>query len=98
MKINDNSLVIINEIFSVMFGLFPSSISILSTEEVLNNCKREWWKGFMKRGIVDKNGDLDLVFIKRGVNKLYFLKQPFIPSFGEFFELCNDYSTEKSIQ
>jgi hypothetical protein len=79
---------LINELFQLFFGVFPSTFSILKNIEDINNAKYFWAKGLFTIGKIDEKGDIDLEFIQRGVNKIYKLNQTFMPSLGEFINLC----------
>lgn len=84
-----NAVEQINALFSIMFGLFPSTYSVLKDEETINHAKKVWLDSFYLHGlVVDDRIDRD-IFLK-GLIETSKLTQQFMPSFGQFLNLCLD--------
>lgn len=78
----------INELFRQLFNLFPSTYSIIKTQDNLDDAKRSWLKAFIHEGLLTEDETLFFCIIKKAVQKLYSLNQPFMPSCGQFINIC----------
>lgn len=78
-----NELVlIIDNLFRSLAGIFPAAKSTWSTMEELNSAKREWIIAFKDNGIVHTEQ------IKRGLTECRKMDTPFPPSIGTFLANC----------
>lgn len=80
-------LVFMDFLFENIFGLFPSSYSILKDEESINLCKKTWLFAFKSSWLLDENNNYDIELLMRAVSLLSDLNQPFMPSCGQFIYL-----------
>jgi len=78
----------ITDLFSTIVGVFPSTRSILKTKADLDHTKSIWFYGLFEAGIIDHHYELNFELFYRGEDSLYFLKQRFMPSCGQFIHLC----------
>lgn len=73
---------IVNKLFVTFQHIFPAFRHSWPTESEFEGAKREWMKAF-------KQADLtDIELIKIGVDKFRLLANPFVPSPGQFIEMC----------
>lgn len=73
---------IVNKLFVTFQHIFPAFRHSWPTDAEFEGAKREWMKAF-------KQADLtDIELIKRGVDKFRILPNPFVPSPGQFIEMC----------
>lgn len=73
---------IVDEIFIELQGLIPAYAYTWSSVPVVNACKMAWIRAFMYANLTDLN------MINHGLNELSIKKSTFMPSPGEFIELC----------
>lgn len=73
---------IVNKLFVTFQSIFPAFRHAWPQEADFDNAKREWMKAF-KQGKIS-----DVEIIKRGVNRYRLLPSPFVPSPGQFIEMC----------
>lgn len=75
-------------LFTHFYGMFPSTHSILKTEEWVSCSKFSWEMAFMIAGIIKPGGYIDVDLLYRGFSLLGQLNQKFMPSCGQFIDLC----------
>lgn len=81
---NNNNLVaeVINELFGEIISIFPSHKVAWPNQEILDCAKKTWVKAFFEAGIQD------LSIIAVGLKALRATKNPFVPTPGQFLEMC----------
>ena len=75
-------------LFSYFYGLYPSTFSLIKSVEDVRHCKQMWGHAFQNSGIISENGEINLKIIHNGIKKLFTLDQQFMPSCGQFINLC----------
>lgn len=73
---------LVNELFKTIIGFFPAFKQAWPADAEFEQAKREWMKAFKQVGLNDMDD------IKRGVDKFRILANPFVPSPGQFIEMC----------
>lgn len=86
-ELDEMSVKIVNEIFKELRGIVPAHAYTWDCQESFDSCKKAWVRAFMFSKINDLN------IINHGLNKLSTQRTTFMPSPGEFIELCQ-YSHE----
>lgn len=94
LDLSSNVIQIINLLFKEFFNLFPSTYSIIKYQDNLDDAKKSWVKAFIKEGLLTHDEVVFICIIKRAVEKLYSLDQPFMPSCGQFINICFDCKKE----
>lgn len=81
-KVDEKTGKIIDRLFIRLCGIFPAFKQAWPTQTEYNSAKFEWTEAF-------KSAKLDDVEkIKKGIERFAQLKNPFIPSPGQFIALC----------
>ena len=78
---------IVNKLFKTFQSIFPAFKQAWPTDSEFENAKREWMKAFKLANLQD------IEAIKRGVNSYRLAPTPFVPSPGQFIELCKKPNT-----
>ncbi len=73
---------IVNKLFLTFTSIFPAFKQAWPTEIEFENAKREWIKAFNQVGLKD------IEEIKKGVDRFRIETTPFVPSPGQFIEMC----------
>ena len=95
---NKNIKEAVDVIFDHFYGLFPSTYSIFKTEEALECAKFSWEIAFKLSGIANQIGKIDIDLLYRGFSLLGCLNQKFMPSCGQFIDLCIKGLPEKNVE
>lgn len=73
---------LINKLFVTFQSIFPAFKQAWPTEDEFLNAKREWMKAFKQVKLED------IELIKIGVMRFRLLPTPFVPSPGQFIQMC----------
>lgn len=73
---------LVNKLFVSFQAIFPAFKQAWPTESEFDNAKREWMKAFKQANITEVES------IKRGLDKFRLLSSPFVPSPGQFLDMC----------
>lgn len=88
-EFNEKDLrIALNKIFSQFFGLFPSCYSVFHSQEEVDHSKKAWCHAFIEANLMMENGWVDKEKINKGLKCLPYLNQQFMPSAGQFINLC----------
>lgn len=83
---NNNSMEIIikaiNELFLEFQAIFPAFKQAWPTQEIFDHAKKAWVKSFKEAGLQD------LSVLQHGLKALRASKSPFVPTPGQFIEMC----------
>ncbi len=74
---------IIDRLFLRLCGIFPAFRQAWPSQEEYNSAKYEWTTAFVSAKLSDVNK------IKFGLDKFKGLKNPFVPTPGQFIAMCN---------
>lgn len=80
--IDDNTKKVVNELFSVIRAINPAFKQAWPTEAEYRATKRQWMLAFQGAGIDS------IEQLKKGVSTLRLTKSPFVPSPGQFIDMC----------
>lgn len=80
--IDADTMEVVDKLFNDLIAVFPAFKQAWPTTDVMDTAKRIWTLAFMTEGFND------LEVIKRGIVEYSLLKNPFIPTAGQFIELC----------
>ena len=80
--IDTNTMEVVDKLFNDLIAVFPAFKQAWPTTDVMDTAKRIWTLAFMMEGFND------LEAIKRGIVEYSLLKNPFIPTAGQFIEMC----------
>ena len=83
--------VIVNHIFEILLSICPAYDNAWKNQEEMNNTKKQWLIA-----LLDSN-HLNLKCINRGILKLRQRNLPYIPSPGQFIELCKPTAEDLSL-
>lgn len=87
-KVNDNTAEeektaeIVNKLFLTMQAIFPAFQKAWPTEKEFEMAKVQWVKAFIESNLKD------IEDIKRGIANYRKLATPFVPSPGQFIQMC----------
>jgi hypothetical protein len=81
-KFTEMDYKIVNKLFLTFTSIFPAFKQAWPTESEFEGAKREWMKAFKQVELTD------LELIKIGVGRFRLLATPFVPSPGQFIEMC----------
>lgn len=73
---------IVNQLFENLFSVCKAWKVALGDEQAVGDCKRQWLSTFKENNITS------IERIKKGMVKVRARKLPFLPSPGEFLEMC----------
>lgn len=73
---------VINALFLQLQGIFPGFRQAWSTDALFESAKKEWAKAFVQAGI----NNTDKISI--GIAKCRLMTTPWVPSIGQFIEMC----------
>ena len=81
---NDYDLIteIINELFLEFQSIFPAFKQAWPSQEIFDSAKKTWIKAFIEAGMQD------LSVLQYGLKALRASKSPFVPTPGQFIEMC----------
>jgi len=79
---DDLTAKIVNKLFLTFQGMYPTFKQAWPTETEINQAKLEWIKALVQTG----HNNIDDV--KRGVAALRLTNSAFVPSVGQFLDLC----------
>lgn len=86
----------IDSLFYIIFGIFPSSRHLFKTEEELLQTKLCWANGLESFRIIDSNDNVDLDAYSSAFIGILTLDQQHMPTFGQFLNFCLDRQGSKS--
>lgn len=81
-KFTERDYRIVNKLFVTFQHIFPAFKHSWPTESEFEGAKREWMKAFKQANLTD------VELIKIGVDKFRLMPNPFVPSPGQFIEMC----------
>ncbi len=81
-SMNENAAKFMDYLFEQLKSIFPAWRTAWPNQEIINRAKREWIKAFVEQGITTTKQ------VKLGIKSCRNLKTDFIPSVGNFIDLC----------
>lgn len=82
MNSDTKTAIVVNMIFRTLTTIFPAFRQAWPSQPDFDEAKKEWVKAFIQAGISDVGQ------IKYGIDSFRLLRNPFIPSPGQFIALC----------
>lgn len=80
--------ILIDFLFMAFHGLFPSSYSMFKSAQDVIDAKKFWIIAFLTAKIINDDYSMNEELFWKGFHSLPFLKQKFMPSCGQFIDLC----------
>lgn len=81
-SLDDETMSIVNNLFLTMQQIFPAFKQAWPTQAIYEGAKKQWVKAFMDANLTD------VTRINKGLSKFRQMKNPFVPSAGQFIAWC----------